>query len=153
VTVWRPPQSIRVKVLGLAWRGDELLLAEVEDDSGRVTGLRAPGGGIEFGETREEALQREFREEFGCGIAIVSPWLAFENLFAHEGLVGHEYLFVASIRLADERFYAVESVPFVEPDLTECRAGWFSPAALPSGVELYPAGLLNLIASGEIDSP
>ncbi|PDV86278.1 DNA mismatch repair protein MutT [Rhizobium sp. H4] len=62
MTVWRPPQQIRVKVIGLAWRQDRLLAAEVEDDGGRIKGIRPLGGSIEFGETREQALQREFRE-------------------------------------------------------------------------------------------
>ncbi|MGO8654157.1 DNA mismatch repair protein MutT, partial [Rhizobium ruizarguesonis] len=35
MTVWRPSQQIRLKVIGLAWRKDQLLAAEVEDDSGR----------------------------------------------------------------------------------------------------------------------
>lgn len=29
MTVWRPSQQIRVKVIGLAWREDRLLAAEV----------------------------------------------------------------------------------------------------------------------------
>lgn len=60
MTVWRPSQQIRVKVIGLAWRKDQLLAAEVEDDSGRIKGVRPLGGAIEFGESREEALHREF---------------------------------------------------------------------------------------------
>ena len=150
MTVWRPPQSIRVKVLGLAWRGDELLLSEVEDDSGRIKGLRALGGAVEFGETREDALKREFEEELGCPVTIVSGWHAFESLFVHEGATGHEYVFAANIRLGDERFYSMESVPYLEVDSTPCRAAWFAPADLPPGVELYPAGLPELIASGAV---
>lgn len=150
MTIWRPPQAIRVKVLGLAWRGEQLLLSEVLDDRGRVTGLRALGGGIEFGETRERALAREFEEELGCTVAVEPPWHAFENLFVHEGVTGHEYLFIANVRLADERFYAIERVPYCENDGTPCEAGWFTPPALPQGVELYPAALLPLIRSGAV---
>ncbi|MBB2688708.1 MULTISPECIES: hypothetical protein [Rhizobium] len=40
MTVWRPPQQIRVKVIGLAWRQDRLLAAEVEDDGGRSEEIR-----------------------------------------------------------------------------------------------------------------
>lgn len=150
MTVWRPPQQIRVKVLGLAWRGDALLLSEVEDDAGQVKGARALGGSVEFGETREVALAREFQEELGTGIEIIGAWHAFENLFVHEGATGHEYLFLANIRLADARLYEVERVRYLEHDLTGCHAGWFVPTALPDGVELYPTGLLSLIANGVI---
>jgi hypothetical protein len=34
MTVWRPHPAIRIKVLGLAWRGAELLVFEVRDDAG-----------------------------------------------------------------------------------------------------------------------
>ena len=150
MTVWRPPQTIRVKVLGLAWRANRLLLSEVEDDAGRVKGLRALGGGVEFGETREEALRREFQEELGCDASIESPWHGVESLFVHEGAVGHEYVFLASVRLHDPRLYRMESVAFEEADGSAWRAGWFDPTNLPAGVDLYPAGLLPLLQRGEI---
>jgi ADP-ribose pyrophosphatase YjhB (NUDIX family) len=152
MTIWRPPPEIRVKVLGLAWRGSQLLLAEVEDDAGRVKGYRPLGGCVEFGETREAALRREFAEELGCGVTVIGPWHAFENLYRHEGAIGHEYLFAAAIRLDDEWLYALDRIAFREADLTGCRAGWFDPRALPEGSELYPGGLRTLIESGALGS-
>jgi NADH pyrophosphatase NudC (nudix superfamily) len=68
MAIWKPKPFIRVKVLGLVWRGDELLAGEVEDSSGRVTGVRPLGGCVEFGETREAAIRREFQEELGCAV-------------------------------------------------------------------------------------
>ena len=150
MTVWRPPQAITVKVLGLVWRGDQLLLSEVKDDGGQVLGFRALGGCVEFGETREDALQREFQEELGSEITIISRWHALENLFAHEGALGHEYVFVANVRLKDERFYAMDSVSYLEGGCANHRAGWRNPLALPGGVELYPSGLMLLIESDSL---
>ncbi len=147
MTVWRPSSKIQVKVLGLVWRGAQLLVAEVEDDGGRVKGVRPLGGTIELGETREAALGREFHEELGCAATVTGPWHAFENLFEHEGLVGHEYIFAANASLADQRLYQSESIAFAEADLVPCRAVWRDPAALPQGIELYPAGLAALIRS------
>jgi hypothetical protein len=150
MTVWRPPCAIQVKVLGLVWRGRQLLVAEVEDDSGQVKGLRPLGGTVEFGETREAALVREFGEELGCAATVTGPWHAFENLFRHEGATGHEYIFAANLRLADQRLYETDTVAFAEADLTPCRATWVDPLALPEGLELYPTGLLPLVRSGAV---
>jgi 8-oxo-dGTP pyrophosphatase MutT (NUDIX family) len=145
MTVWRPPQAITVKVLGLVWRGDQLLLNEVKDDRGQVLGFRPLGGCVEFGEMREDALQREFQEELGSEITIISRWYDLENRFAHEGTLGHEYVFIANVRLKDERFYAMDSVPYFEGGRAEHRASWHNPFALRDGVELYPSGLMLLI--------
>ena len=150
MTVWTPARSIRVKVIGLAWRGRELLVSEVEDSSGRVTGVRPLGGCIEFGETREAALTREFAEELGCAVEVAGPWHGFENIFAHEGATGHEFLFAAAIRLGDPALYARDRFRFLESDQSSCWAAWADPLALPPGVDLYPAALLDLIRSGAI---
>jgi hypothetical protein len=143
---WRPPQKIHAKVLGLAWHGGRLLAAEVTRDDGTVKGVRPPGGAIEFGETREEALAREFQEEFGCGIAIEGSWTTFENLFWHEGARGHEFIFAANIRLLDESLYQRSEITLVEHDRSVWTARWFMPLALPEGLELYPSGLAAHLA-------
>jgi ADP-ribose pyrophosphatase YjhB (NUDIX family) len=148
MTMWKPSPFIRVKVLGLAWRREELLLAEVEDSSGRVKGVRPLGGSIEFGETREQALLREFGEELGCAVSLAGPWHGFENIFEHEGAIGHEYLFAANIELSDARLYESERIAFLESDASDCCARWFSPTALPQGIDLFPTALLPLIQAG-----
>jgi hypothetical protein len=58
MSVWRPSERIRVKVLGLIWNENRLLAAEVKQDDGVVKGIRPPGGTVEFCETREQALER-----------------------------------------------------------------------------------------------
>lgn len=145
---WKPAPFIRVKVIGLAWRDEALLAAEVEDSAGRVKGVRPLGGAVEFGETREQAIEREFREELGCAVTVTGPWHSFENIFEHEGNVGHEFIFAANVELGDQRLYALDTIPFLEDDGARCSAGWFLPAALPDGLELYPAALEALIEEG-----
>ncbi len=146
MTTWRPPQQIRVKVIGLAWRGDALLAVEVLDDRGRIKGLCPPGGSVAFGETREQALDREFQEELGCGVTMTGPWTVFENIYRHEGALGHEIVFAADIRLHDAALYDRDVIRFSEDDGTACTARWLRPAALPDGAALFPDGLAAALA-------
>jgi 8-oxo-dGTP diphosphatase len=81
---------LRVRVCGLCWQGDKLLVANhklLGDNN-----FWAPiGGGLEFGETSKSALEREFKEEamieitpggfqFGCEY-INKPLHAIELFF------------------------------------------------------------------------
>ncbi|MBY3053021.1 NUDIX hydrolase [Rhizobium laguerreae] len=147
MTVWRPSQQIRVKVIGLAWRKDQLLAAEVEDDSGRIKGVRPLGGAIEFGESREEALHREFREELETDIRILGPWHLLENIYEHHGAIGHEYIFAADIELADASLYERDEIHYSELDETAATARWFGRDSLrDAGIDLYPTGLDRLLS-------
>jgi 8-oxo-dGTP pyrophosphatase MutT (NUDIX family) len=145
VTVWRPRQSIRILVIGLALRDGRLLAAEVTDDAGRLKGVRPLGGGVEFGETREAALIREFREELDCAIQITGPWIAIENLYHHEGLAGHEIVFAALIRILDRDLPLDAPVAFEDGD-APVIARWFAIDRLKRGeIALFPTGLADLI--------
>jgi len=80
MTIWSPKQSIRVISIGLHWRDGLLLAAELRDDAGKVTGVRPLGGGVEFGETWQQALVREFKEELNVQITIGSNPLVLEQI-------------------------------------------------------------------------
>ncbi|QKK16090.1 NUDIX hydrolase [Rhizobium indicum] len=147
MTIWRPSQQIRVKVIGLAWRKDQLLAAEVEDDSGRIKGVRPLGGAIEFGESREGALHREFQEELETAIRIVGPWHLLENIYEHHGAIGHEFIFAADIELADASLYERDEIHYSELDETAAMARWFGRDRLrDAGIDLYPTGLDRLLS-------
>lgn len=96
--LWRPRQSIRVIAIGLL-KDDQnrLLVAPVWDDSQAIKGWRPLGGGVEFGERVEDALKREFIEETGLDIEILSKPLVLENIFEHEGAIGHEIVYVYDV--------------------------------------------------------
>lgn len=142
MTIWRPHQSIRFKAIGLAWQQGRLLAAEVVEDCGRVKGVRPLGGTIEFGETWQDALKREFHEELKAPITITSPALVFENIYQHQGHLGHEVIFAADITLPDRRDLTADKIVFHEDNGVECTARWFALSALDTGdLELYPTGL------------
>lgn len=153
MTVWTPSSGIAVKVIGLGWRGEELLVAEIEESDGRVKGVRPLGGAIEFGETREAALKREFAEELRCEITIAGAWHAFENIYQHEGKTGHEFIFAATIRLDDADIYRRDRFHYLEHEGTRCCAVWLSPLRLPPGIALYPDGLARAIEQGHLVPP
>jgi len=58
---------------------------------------RLIGGGIEFGETAEVALRREFVEELGVTLDGVRLLAVVENLFEYEGQPGHEIAHVFAV--------------------------------------------------------
>lgn len=61
-------QQTRIRVAALILKGDSILLAEHEKGGRRYWLL--PGGGVEYGETVEEALKRELHEEAGLEIEV-----------------------------------------------------------------------------------
>lgn len=61
-------KRLRVRVCGLFWENDKLLMIR---HGGLASGdlWAPPGGGLEFGESVDNCLQKEFREETGLVIA------------------------------------------------------------------------------------
>lgn len=142
-TKWRPPAQIKVKALGLHWREGKLLAAEVYDDQGNLRGVRPIGGSIEFGEQWQSALIREFKEELNVDVEIKGSPLVMENIYTHEGAVGHEVLFICEVLFSSALFKGQSTIEFKEGNGTSCIARWFDLTALdlPGGPALFPAGL------------
>lgn len=146
MSVWRPQQSILVKVIGLVQHRGTLLAAEVLNDAGEVKGVRPIGGHVEFGETKEAALHREFLEELNTEIDITSSWRMFENLYTHEGLIGHEIILCASVGLVNTALYDEDRLVFSEDSGDEVTARWFSVKDCKRGdVKLFPDGLIDIL--------
>lgn len=141
--IWRPRNTIRFKALGLHWRDDRLLAAEVYDDAGRIKGVRPLGGGVEFGETAQIAVAREFREELGIHVVTIGEPLFFENIYVHEGAPGHELLVIFEVEFPAGAFIGESRIVFHEDNGEPGIARWFDLGELdlPGGPELYPAGL------------
>lgn len=148
MTVWRPRPAIRVVALGLHRRGGGLLAVDVLDDSGRLKGVRPPGGGVRFGERWDDALRREFREELEIEITVSGPPLCIENIYEHHGAVGHEIVLAAEIAFPEGAFAGRDSLTLVEDDGGRHAARWHDLATLDGpGPALFPAGLRALLTA------
>jgi len=145
MSTWRPRQSIRPVAIGLLRDGDRLLVAEVPNDDGSVKGWRPLGGGVEFGETAEAALRREFLEELGVEIEIDGPPTIFENLYEHAGCIGHEIIFAFPIRAADAAIKAERRFQ-IRDNETPVWVEWVEMARFAAGEALFPTALGPLLA-------
>lgn len=143
--VWRPLPNIRAISLALPFRDGRLLVSAVCEDDGRTKGWRPLGGGIDFGESAEDAALRELKEEIKAVAQIDQKLGVFENIFSHQGETGHEIVFAFKVRLlspglahADE--FIVEDGAFLE------RAAWIPFEEFQTGREtLLADGLLPLV--------
>ncbi len=84
---------VRVRACGLCWEGGNLLLVNHKGIR-RSDFWAPPGGGVEFGETLEEALKREFLEETGLEITIAR--FAFGCEFINRPLHAIELFFLVN---------------------------------------------------------
>ena len=74
-----------------------------------------------------------------------------ENIFVHEGSLGHEIVAIFDVSFPPNTFVAEERIQFTEDSGITCFAEWFSldNLDLSNGPQLYPSGLkAHLLAKG-----
>ena len=138
-----PRERVRVIAVGLLVRDGWVLAEEYAARGGRPAFLRVPGGGVAFGETAAEAVEREYAEELQADVAEVRLLAVTENIYDADGRRGHEIVHVFSLRSAAlERLPRGNRLAVADSDTT---VGWYDLAALASGdLPLYPAQALGL---------
>lgn len=86
---------VRVRTCGLCWEGDRLLMVNHRGlNDGNF--WAPPGGGVEFGDSVVETLEREFKEETGLEIAVGRFFCVCE--FVKTPLHAIELFFEVSVR-------------------------------------------------------
>ncbi|MBD1940705.1 NUDIX hydrolase [Microcoleus sp. FACHB-68] len=124
--------EIRVLALGLIRDGERIFLSEGYDPVKQQTFYRAMGGGVDFGETSRQALEREFQEEIQAELTNIHYLGCLENLFVFNGNPGHELIQLYQCDFVDRKFYELEQFTFAEGerqktalwvDIERCKSG------------------------------
>ncbi|OKH38295.1 NUDIX hydrolase [[Phormidium ambiguum] IAM M-71] len=137
---------IRVLALGIIRdRSDRIFLGQGFDSEKGENFYRAMGGGIEFGETSEAALKREFSEEIQAELTNIKYLGCQESIFTFKGKQGHEILFIYECDFVDPKFYHLSSINFHEKNRPK-TALWVEIEKFRSGkLKLVPEGFLNYL--------
>jgi len=137
--------EIRVLALGLITQGERTFISEGYDPIKQQTFYRAMGGGVDFGETSLEALQREFQEEIQAELTNIHYLGCIENLFTFNGKQGHEILQVYQCDFVDPKFYQLENLVFAEGERQK-TALWVEISRFKSGeLKLVPEQFLEYL--------
>lgn len=150
-------ENIRPLALGVIRRADEILVYKIEDPSTGEVFYRPVGGGVEFGETSDQALLREFREELDIEVENLQLIGIIENLFSFNGQQCHQNEFVYSVEFADNSLYSIEHMIGEDDTLNgeaiTYRTEWASLNEFgPAGKRLVPDGLIELLIDEESKS-
>jgi 8-oxo-dGTP diphosphatase len=121
-------QNIRIRAAGILLKENQILLVRHEKNGKSYWLL--PGGGVDFGESVEEALTREFREEVGLPIKVGKLVLVHDSIPPnHHRQVLNIYFLVSAEHfnikvtpdavLRDAAFYPIEEfrTMAVNPDV------------------------------------
>ena len=124
------------RIVGVAVHDDAVLLHQCDGEDFWTL----PGGRAEFGETAEQTLRREMKEELGAEVEVVRLlWLA-ENFFRYAGRQYHEIALYFLMRFPEDSEFLLQPGPFYgREDAVKLTFRWFSrqPEVL-AGLPLLP---------------
>ena len=135
--------KIRPTSLLIVRSKDKLFVYKVNDKIKKEEFYRLLGGGIEFGETAEDALRREIKEEIGAGIKNIRLLDVKENIYTFEGEAGHEIVFIFEAKFKDKEFYNKNNLE-VKDRKKGRKAVWVEIKELRKS-RFYPEGVIDLI--------
>jgi ADP-ribose pyrophosphatase YjhB (NUDIX family) len=141
---------IQTKAMCLLQNKGRVLCIKYFDAVKKTPFYRVLGGGVEVGELASVALAREFQEELGANIQNVELLDVLENIFVHEGALGHEIVFLYKADFEDGQFYAKDVLPVNENGVS-MEAHWLPVSSFlgENAPPLYPKGVWDFIESIE----
>ena len=113
------PQVTRIGCYAVISEGDKILLCRLSDGLSHHGKWTLPGGGLDFGETLQQTLEREVLEETGLVVSTASLLLYNSRLWQFPGREMHilQFLFSVTIEggeLIHERNGSTDRVEWVE---------------------------------------
>ncbi|MDN8548661.1 tetratricopeptide repeat protein [Microbacterium sp. NM3R9] len=137
---------IRAIAVAVIVKDGHVLAEEYAAGTDRPAFLRAPGGGIAFGEEASSAMRRELREELAADVDDLQLLTVAENIFDDGRKRGHEIAYVFAVRSASLQAVPLdERLRVLDGDNT---VGWYRIDDLRSGATpFYPAAALDLAAA------
>ena len=135
-------RAVVVKAMAIVRRPRDraILVSEGRDSDGSLF-QRPLGGTVEFGELTAQTIEREFVEELGVRLRTTKFLSVLENLFHHQGVEGHEVVFLHEGDLEDEALYELETIPRIDGAI-DVVTTWRppdsrTPALVPKGIKVY----------------
>ena len=101
-------------VAALIWDGDRFLICQRPENKARGLLWEYVGGKVEPGETKEEALIRECREELGVTIMVGDVFM--DVVHEYPDITVHLTLFHASIAEGTIRLLEHNAIAWITPD-------------------------------------
>jgi ADP-ribose pyrophosphatase YjhB (NUDIX family) len=139
------------RIAGVAVNGDHILLHRAEQEQFWTF----PGG---RGETADETLRREMREELGVDVEVIRPLWFVENFFTYSGKQYHEIALYFLIRLPNDCELLSHPGPFRGEEAgTPLIFQWFSrrpetlselpllPSFLQTALQNLPESIVRVI--------
>lgn len=138
-------ETIRTIAICVFRNGDRILVSEGVDSVKQEPFYRPLGGMIEFGESSDECIRRELKEEIKAEVTDLRYLGLLENLFVYEAEKGHEIVLVYDGKFTDRTLYE-KTVIFGDELGSPIKAIWVNLSELgPPKPPLYPTGLAEIL--------
>ena len=136
---------VRPIAISIIRNKDKILVYERQDDITDERFYRLVGGCIEFGESSNTALKREFEEELSLDIKNTKLISIFESIFTFNSKEMHEIVFLYESEFVDSSIYNKDIINGLEGDRA-FNAIWILAANfLNKKHKIYPEEIIDYL--------